>query len=166
VLAGCGNGAGSGAAKQVASLPGATGSAGRSAAAAGTQKFGLQGPTLPDNASLAQMKRIVNPWFACLEAHGDHAIGSKGPGILSPSGPIPAAAAKACQRLRPHPPWQEIPADNPQYNKDFATWVNCMNARGMSVRAVPGGWNFNSANEPADADKIQVQCEMQAFGEH
>jgi hypothetical protein len=157
----------------VASIPasarGASPGGQRTAASAGPA--GLTGPTLPDNASMAETKRIVNPYFQCLEAHGDHAIGSKPDGLMGPLNnsdtPAIRAAQAACASLRPHPPWQELPAYNPHYNQDMAKWINCMNVHGIHVHAVPGGWTYDSSGPlPADANGVQVQCEMTAFGEH
>jgi hypothetical protein len=171
-LAGCGGGS----ARQVASIPSSGGAASSAPAGssggsggqpAGTQKFNLQGVTLPDNASPAERKRIFNAWAGCLEAHGDHAIATKSDGTMVPaSTPVPPAPAKACQSLHPHSPWQEIPADNPNYNQDMANWINCLNTRGVHVRATSQGWTFTSTNVPPNEHQIEVQCEMQAFGEH
>lgn len=170
-LAGCAGGSG---ARQVASIPSSGGVAGSASAESsegqpgGAQKFNQPGVTLPDNASPAETKRIVNAWMGCLEANGDHSVATKSNGEMTPDAPVPAGAAKACQSLQPHPPWQEIPADNPNYNQDMARWVNCLNSRGIHVRGNSQGWTYtsNSNNLPPNAQQIQVQCEMKAFGEN
>jgi len=167
LLAACGGGSGSAAAAQgVASI----------AASGGTRPAAEQtapvqtGVLLPDNASEAETKRIVNAYYSCLQGHGVTGIGSKPNGLMAPGNipntPLVATAEKDCASKKPHPPWQEIPADNPNFQNDMRAWVNCMNSRGVPVTAVSGGWNFASSHEPADADQIQLECEMKAFGDN
>jgi hypothetical protein len=174
LLAACASGSGSGATGQVASIPssgGTAGSVGQGSAAAVPSHPNLEGPALPDEATDAQIKAIEGPWFRCLGAHGTPlATNPKQPGVMAPTGAIPAAARKACLSLQPHAPWQEIPADNPNYKLDMAKWINCMNARGVGVKATSGGptaggWTFTNPNEPADENQVETQCEMQAFGD-
>jgi len=169
LLAACGGGgSGSAAAAQgVASI----------AASGGTRPAVQQtapvqtGVLLPDNASPAEAKRIVNAYYSCLEDHGvTTGIGSKPNGLMGPEGsfpntPLVATAEKDCASKKPHPPWQEIPADNPNYQNDMRAWINCMNSRGVPVRAVSGGWTFVSSHVPADESQIELECEMKAFGE-
>jgi hypothetical protein len=162
LIAGCG---GHSPAAQVASAPASARGAQSSApAVTGGQPAGLQGPTVPDNATGAQLKRLVNPYYECLQQHGDQTISSKPGGLMAPGGPVPAAAAAACAALRPHPPWQQLPQYNPHYQQDMAAWVNCMNAHGVPSRLVPGGFTFTGA-QPADLVQVQTQCEMSAFGD-
>jgi hypothetical protein len=168
-LAGCSTGSGSAAAKHGTSTPrpASSGSpAGQRLTGTSSHRANLEGPTLPDNASAAEVRRIYKPWSACLEAHGVHKFVSKD-GLKEPASPVTPAILKSCQRLRPHPPWQEIPAYNPNYNKDMAAWIDCMNARGMGVVGNSHGWTFTGSGHPdGNIYQIQVQCEMQAFGEH
>jgi hypothetical protein len=175
LLAGCAGGSSSSAAGQVASIPrsGSTAASAGPGTAAAANHSDIPGPTLPDDATPAQMKAIMVPWFRCLGSHGVHmtsAQNQKMPGVPYPDGTITAAVHKACASLQPHPPWQEMPQYNPDYNLDLAKWVNCMNARGMAVEATAtgptaGGWTFTRSNQPANADQIEGQCEKQAFGE-
>ena len=174
LLAGCASGSGSSAAGQVASMPSqssSAGSSGQSSATAATSQPTPGGPALSAYATAAQRKAILGPWYRCLGAHGTPlAMTAKLPGLMAPTGTIPAAASKACLSLQPHTPSQEIPADNPNYNVDMAKWINCMNARGVGVKATPGGvtaggWTFTHAYGPADQNQIVSQCEAKAFGE-
>jgi hypothetical protein len=177
-LTACGSSGGQGAGtSSVASLPAShSASPGRGtgspAAAAGQSgPAGLQGVTMPANASPAETARIMNAWASCLQAHGDPDFATKkGPGGIEAPTTSPSkfpAAAKACRSLQPHPPWQEMPQYNPSYQRDFAQWVTCLNARGVPVKAVPGGWNYDgtSSLSPARQEKVTVQCEMRAFHE-
>jgi hypothetical protein len=180
-LTACGSGGGGQAAgtSSVASLPAShsaspgRGTASPAAAAAAGQSgpAGLQGVTMPANASPAETARIMNAWASCLQAHGDPDFATKkGPGGIEAPTTSPSkfpAAAKACRSLQPHPPWQEMPQYNPSYQRDFAQWVTCLNARGVPVKAVPGGWNYDgtSSLSPARQEKVTVQCEMRAFHE-
>jgi hypothetical protein len=172
LLAACGGGSGSTTAAQGAAAQGVA----SIAASGGTRPTAQQttpvqtGAVLPDNASPAETKRIVNAYYSCLQDHGVTGISTKPNGLMGPENipntPLVATAQKDCASKKPHPPWQEIPADNPNFQNDMRAWVNCMNSRGLSVKAVSGGWNFASSHEPADANQIQVECEMQAFGEN
>jgi hypothetical protein len=160
----------------VASLPA---SPGQSPSAADTTKSGQSGPagldgvTMPDNASPSVLNRIEDAWASCMEAHGDHHFATKkdgaAGGYLTPTSGYSQfpAAVKACRSLQPHPPWQEMPQYNPDYQRDFARWVNCMNAEGVPVKAVPGGWDFNgtSSLSYAQQNRVTVTCEMRAFNE-
>jgi hypothetical protein len=167
LLAGCGAASGSAAQNQgVASLS----SPGAKSAAAPQASPTVEGVLLPDNASPAETKLIVNAYYSCLEDHGVTGIGTKSDGLMAPEGnfpdtPLVASAEKACASMKPHPPWQEIPADNPNYQADMAKWENCMDAKGIPVKPVPGGWTFVSSTVPADESQVQTDCEMQAFGE-
>ncbi len=170
LVTGCGGGSSAG--TPVASLP-ATGGArvGGQHASAGSSPTGLEGPTLPVNASVAEIKRIVNPYFQCLQAHGDPNIGSKPNGIMGPNSstvtPAISAAQAACRSLLPHGPWQEMPQYNPHYNQDMAAWVNCLNAHGIHVHQTSDGWTYDSSGPlPPGSGQTTVRCEMKAFGEH
>lgn len=131
---------------------------------------GVTGVTLPDNATTAERNRIDDAWASCMESHGDHDFAAKsgGPGgYLTPTVSITQfpAAVQACQSLQPHPPWQEMPRYNPNYQRDFARWVSCMNAKGLPVKAVPGGWTYDgtSSLSPSQQQKVTVECEIRAF---
>jgi hypothetical protein len=168
LLAACGGGgSGSAAAAQgVASI----------AASGGTRPAAQQtapvqtGVLLPVNASEAEAKRIMNAYYSCLQGHGVTGIGTKPNGLMGPENiphtPLVATAEKDCASKKPHGPWQENPADNPNYQNDMRAWINCMNSRGVPVRAVAGGWNFVSTHVPADESQIELECEMKAFGEN
>jgi len=176
LLAACASGSGSGATGQVASIPssggtaGAGGQSGQGSAAAVPSHPNLEGPALPEEATDAQIKAIEGPWFRCLGAHGTPlATNPKQPGVMAPTGAIPAAARKACLSLQPHTPWQEIPADNPNYKLDMASWINCMNAKGVGVKATSGGptaggWTFTQSYGPPDQNQVVRECEAKAFG--
>lgn len=172
-----GNGGGNGVAGagtgNVASLPGSGGqsSPGTQGTSAGQGgPAGLTGVTVPDNAPPAVFNRVYNAWALCMQAHGDHDVyrkqDSAGSFLMANAAGHPAAA-KACQSLQPHPPWQEIPQYNPNYQRDFARWINCLNARGVPVKAVSGGWTYNgtSSLSAAQQTKVRVECEMRAFNE-
>jgi len=178
-LAACGGqgGAAGSGTSGVASLPS---SAGQSSSAAQPVAGSQGGPaadigvTVPDNATPAQRDRIYNGYAACLETHGMptrdfyRKQDAAGGFLVTPdTGQFPAAA-KACQSLQPHVPWQEDPRYNPNWARDNARWVNCMNAKGVPVKATPDGWTFNgtSSLSPAQQGTVQVACEMQAFNEN
>jgi hypothetical protein len=179
-LTACGGQARSGGAGTgVASLPASPGQPSPGAettpASAGGQggPAGLTGVTLPDNATTAERNRIEDAWASCMESNGDHdfAVKSGGPGgYLTPTVSITSfpAAVQACRSLQPHPPWQEMPQYNPNYQRDFARWVSCMNAKGVPVTAVPGGFDYDgtSSLSPSQQQKVTVECEMQAFDEN
>jgi len=172
LLAGCAGGSSSGAAGQVASISpsGTAASAGQPSAAASAGQPTPGGPVLSENATIAEEKAALGPWYRCLGAHGTRLIeNSKYSGLPSPAGAISAAAMKACLSLQPHAPWQEIPADNPNYQLDMAKWINCMNAKGVGVKATSGGvtaggWTFTHSYGPPNQDQIVSQCETKAFG--
>jgi hypothetical protein len=167
VLTGCGSsGSGGASAQGVASLP-ATGSPRPSPSGSSV----LPGVTIPDNATQAQLTHIMNAYASCQETHGDTAINTKSDGMMVPeqnSAQRYPGAVKACQSIQPHPPWQEMPQYNPNYQQDEAAWVNCMNARGVPVQAVPGGWNYNGPSRLSGLQRHQVyvECEMKSFNEH
>lgn len=152
-LTACGSGGQAGNAGQAgvggvgagASLPA---SPGKNPSTAGTTQTGQSGP--------ADLAGVTMP---------DGAAG----GYLTPTGSYDQfpGAVKACRSLQPHPPWQEMPQYNPNYQRDFARWVNCMNAEGVPAKAVPGGWDFNgtSSLSYAQQNKVTVTCEMRAFNE-
>jgi hypothetical protein len=159
----------------VASLPASPGQPSASSAGSADNggPAGLSGVTVPDNAPPAEMDRIFNAWASCMQAHGDHEFYSKrnGDGAIqfpvgNPDSKYPSAVS-ACAALHPHQPWQEMPQYNPNYNQDFAKWINCLNAKGVPVKATPGGWTYNGTSRLSDAakQKVEVVCEMQAFNE-
>jgi hypothetical protein len=163
----------------VASLPASSGQpssgAETASASAGGQggPTGLTGVTMPDNATTAERNRIEDTWASCMESHGDHDFATKsgGPGgYLTPTVSITnfPAAVQACRSLQPHPPWQEMPQYNPNYRRDFAQWVSCMNAMEVPVTAVPGGFDYDgtSSLSPSQQQKVTVECEMRAFDEN
>jgi hypothetical protein len=169
-------GAGGAGTGSVASLPASPGqpSSGASTTAGQGGPAGLTGVTMPDNATPAERNRIEDAWASCMEAHGEHHFVAKpgGPGgFLTWTVPLTQllpAAVQACRSLQPHPPWQEMPQYNPNYQRDFAQWVTCLNAKGVPVKAVPGGWTYNgtSSLSAAQQDKVTLECEMQAFNEN
>jgi hypothetical protein len=170
---GAAGGAGTG---NVASLPASPGQGASSAGTAGQSgqsgPAGLEGVTLPDNATMAETTRIMNAWASCMGSHGDsHFAAKQGhpDGVRVPTVSIDKfpAAVKACRSLQPHAPWQELPQYNPNYQRDFARDVTCMNARGVPVKAVHGGWTFNGTSSLSEAqqEQVTVECEMQAFNE-
>ena len=166
-LAGCASSPGPGT-RQVASLPSATaataGSAGSQPTGAGSGPASLQGPTVPDGASREQVMRLYKPWYQCLQEHG--VVNLPNSVLAKRDNPQTLKVAEgACQSLQPHPPWQEMPAYNPHYNRDLAAWVNCINAHGGHVHAIPGGWTFDSSSAPPPPGFAQVElgCEEQAF---
>jgi hypothetical protein len=177
-LTACGSGSQAGGAGtgNVASLPASPGqgssSAGTTDQAGQSGPAGLQGVTLPDNATLAETTRIMNAWASCMGSHGDSHFSAKQGDAGGPRFPTVTidkfpAAVKACRSLPPHAPWQELPQYNPNYQRDFARDINCMNARGVPVKAVPGGWDFNGTSSLSEAqqEKVTVECEMRAFNE-
>jgi hypothetical protein len=168
-LAACG---GSGGAMQsVASLPGASTAA---PVAQPTTTSALDGVTIPANSSPAQMARIMNAWASCMERHGYHNFAVKDQDGIQMKvqqgndlNRFPDAV-NACKSLQPHPPWQEMPDRNPQYAADMASWISCMNHRGLAVHGDAGGWTFDHAdlNMPGDQlARIELQCRLQAFHE-
>jgi hypothetical protein len=182
MLAGCGSAS---TPQGVASIPA---SGGQQATAQqlppGASATGVPGITMADNASEAELKRATTDYSNCLVAHHDPDTITKfgvkevetDPDGNYPEVPSDAAArpaAQACLSLWPHPPAQEIPAYNPNYKLDLAKWVNCMTAGGLKVVLTPNsppGWAYTDAGasqgiSPA-GEKITVQCEMKAFGEH
>ena len=166
-LAGCASTPGP-ATRQVASLPSATSattqSSGSQPTGAGSGPAGLQGPTIPNDASKAQYMRLTQPWDQCLQQHGvAHLPGTVGSN-LEPH--TLKTAETACQSLQPHPPWQQMPAYNPRYRQDLAAWVNCLNGHGIHVHVIPGGWTFDSsAPLPPDERQVELSCEAKAFHE-
>jgi len=183
-LAGCGGHAAQSAAG-VASLPAAQGqspassassasSTGSASSAGNGGPAGLTGVTMPDNATPAEQNRIENAWASCMQAHGDHDFAGKennGAGTIEePTAPASRypVAVKACASLQPHEPWQQMPQYNPNYNQDFAKWVNCLNAKGVPVKATTGGWTFNGTSRLSFTQQKNViaECEMQAFNEN
>jgi hypothetical protein len=178
-LTACGSGGQDGGAgtRSVASLPTPAGQRPSSTGSASSGPAGLEGVTIPDNASPAVRNRIQDAWASCMEAHGDHHFVDKpgGPGgFLTTTDTMNQmvsefpAAVQACRSLQPHSPWQELPQYNPNYQRDFAQWVNCLNAKGLPVKAVPGGWTYNgtSSLSQAQQEKVTVDCEIQAFHEN
>lgn len=176
-----GTGAGSVASLPASSATGSQQSSGADSTAGGQSgqsgPTGLTGVTMPDNATPAERNRIQDAWATCMEAHGDHHFVDKpsGPGgflttdatMTQIASEFPAAI-KACASLQPHPPWQQMPQYNPDYQRDYARWINCMNRSGVPVTAVPGGFDYDgtSSLSQAQQQKVTVQCEMQAFDEN
>jgi hypothetical protein len=163
----------------VASLPASAGqspSGTQTPASSQGGPAGLTGVTIPVNAPPAEVNHIQDAWATCMENHGDHDFVVKagtGGYLTSNDGQSGAAikfpaAFKACKSLQPHPPWQEIPQYNPNYNRDEARWVSCMNQRGVPVTAVRGGFDFDGTSKysQSEQDEITVECEMQAFNEN
>jgi len=169
-------GTGTGSVASLPPSPGQPSSGASTPTSAGGQggPAGLTGVTMPDNATPAERNRIEDAWASCMEAHGEHHFAAKpgGPGgFLTWTVPLTQllpAALQACRSLQPHPPWQEMPQYNPNYQRDFAQWVTCLNAKGVPVKAVPGGWTYNgtSSLSAAQQDKVTLGCEMQAFNEN
>lgn len=167
-LAGCAGSHGT-ATRQVASVPSTAGAAtsgpaGSRSTGAASDPSGPQGPTIPDGASRQEARRLYQPWYQCLTKHGvAHLPNST---LASRDDPRTLKAAEAaCQSLQPHPPRQQIPADNPHYKQDLAAWVNCMNAHGGHVHVVPGGWTYDNSSASDLSRKVEFSCEKKAFHE-
>lgn len=68
-------------------------------------------------------------------------------------------------------PPETDPKLNPNYSADFSAWVNCINSKGLKVKAygTPGsgdsGWSFDGQPTMPQAQQTQVisACKMEAF---
>jgi hypothetical protein len=131
------------------------------------------GVTVPPGASTTVSMRIYNNYARCLLAHhapAGMAIVGKGVSADPPDTPAAHAAAQACVALKPHPPWQEMPAYNANYRLEQAKWVNCMIAGGLKIVDVtPTSWaiadgDVPQAQSPAGS-ALMLRCEKRAFGD-
>ncbi|MEY9949511.1 hypothetical protein [Kitasatospora sp. GAS1066B] len=90
---------------------------------------------------------------------------------VAPGVSIPEAARTACLPKMPLLPPQTDPKQNPNYAADFSAWVNCINGKGLKVKAygTPGsgdsGWSFDGQPTMPQAQQDQVisTCKMEAF---
>ncbi|MCL7430319.1 hypothetical protein [Streptomyces sp. YS415] len=118
------------------------------------------------DTSEEEHQRISNAWAACLKKEGVPTY-EKG-GWVFPQWEDPAMpkATKACAELKPINPPEKDPDKNPNYLDDFRESIRCMNERGLKVKGMPDGSGWNYVGEPPpDHEKIQADCELEAFGD-
>lgn len=161
-----------------------------SGAAAGDPAPGASAPAgAPSSASSADRPQerlddtqehdgqLWDSYYACLGANGVPLTGGIAPAgqpmhkMPPPGAAIPKAAEAACLSKMPLPPPQTDPKLNPNYNADFSAWVNCINGKGLKVKAygTPGsgdsGWSYDgqpTMPQPQQQQVIQT-CKMEAF---
>ncbi|MBD0693410.1 hypothetical protein [Streptomyces sp. CBMA123] len=88
-----------------------------------------------------------------------------------PGTSIPQSALTACQSRMPLMPPEMDPKLNPNYSTDFSAWVNCINGKGLKVKAygTPGsgnsGWSYDGQPTMPQAQQTQViaACKTEAF---
>ncbi|MGC0312117.1 hypothetical protein [Kitasatospora acidiphila] len=127
--------------------------------------------------SAARDGQLWDAYYACLGANGVPLTGGIAPAgqpmhkMPPPGAAIPKAAEAACQSKMPLPPPQTDPKLNPNYGADFSAWVNCINSKGLKVKAygTPGsgdsGWSYDGQPTMPEPQREQViqTCKMEAF---
>jgi hypothetical protein len=199
-LTACGGGSGSKSSAQgaaVASLPSAaaasspvagaspaTGAAGGDPAPGASAASGAPSPASTADRpqerlddSPARDGQLWDAYYACLGANGVPLTGGIAPAgqpmhkMPPPGAAIPKSAEAACLSKMPLPPPQTDPKLNPNYGADFSAWVNCINGKGLKVKAygTPGsgnsGWSYDgqpTMPEPQQEQVIQT-CKVEAF---
>ncbi|MFJ8473543.1 hypothetical protein [Kitasatospora sp. NPDC094011] len=119
-------------------------------------------------------------WTGYYNCLGDNGVPLTG-GIAPPGQPmqkqpppgasIPQSALTACQSRMPLMPPEMDPKLNPNYSTDFSAWVNCINGKGLKVKAygTPGsgnsGWSYDGQPTMPQAQQTQViaACKTEAF---
>jgi hypothetical protein len=127
--------------------------------------------------SSAHDNQLWDGYYACLGANGvPLTLGIAPAGqpmhkMPPPGAAIPKAAEAACLPKMPLPPPETNPKLNPNYAADFSAWVNCINGKGLKVKATgtPGsgdnGWTYDgqpTMPQPQQEQVIQA-CKMEAF---
>ncbi|MER6229151.1 MULTISPECIES: hypothetical protein [Streptomyces] len=135
-------------------------------------------PQLRMDTSAVEEVRMSQGYFRCLKDHGVM-VGKMGPKLEGgdpellawPNGNMAVdhpEAEKKCLGKKPLQPPETDPKQNPNYMGDYADWIRCMNEKGLKVDPLPngGGWNYKAGTTPpSDADQIQQECMIEAFGE-
>lgn len=73
--------------------------------------------------------------------------------------------------MMPLVPPETDPKLNPNYSTDFSAWVNCINSKGLKVKAYgtsgsgDSGWTYDGQPTMPQAQQDQVisACKMEAF---
>jgi hypothetical protein len=181
LLAGCGSSGGNSApgAEPVASL--ASVAAPATTSAPGTPTEDPAGrPQMRLDDSPQRRDRLIAAWDACLIEHGaktranTRAAGVAGAPARTVVEPVPVSASKPCQDKLPLLPPELEPGLNPHYRDDWKAEVACLREHGVKVHLTsdtsdgPDGlsWTYDddAGKLPADADRIQHDCELAAFG--
>lgn len=188
-LTACGGGSGAQSTARssgVASLPSAAApspSAGAQAPGAGAASGAPSPASTADRPqerlddSTAHDVQLWTNYYACLGENGVPLTGGIGmPGQPmqkqpAPGAAIPQAALTACLPRMPLMPPQTDPKLNPHYNADFSAWVNCINSKGLKVKAYgtagsgDSGWTFDGQPTMPQAQQDQVisTCKVEAF---
>ncbi|MFJ4783786.1 hypothetical protein [Streptomyces sp. NPDC088794] len=182
VLAGCGSGGGSdddGSGKDVASVATSRpteqtgGKAAKEASDSGRPQWRL-------DSTSEEIDALWSRYYGCLKEHGvrfvpaneaQHA-GPAGEGevIADPDSREPKAAYDTCESKMPQMPDALDPDKNPQYKKQLADEVTCMNDKGVPTEIAANGvdWTYSgdagSALSEEQQRKIENDCQLEAFG--
>ena len=163
---GCGGSKTSG--PQVASIPGTS-----QATAEPSPSDSAVDRQLPLGATQEQIDRAYAAYYACWTAHGVPSTKDGGPLLtwkLNQKKYQPAV--DACADREPLNPPELDPQQNPEYYDQLRTEQQCVQAKGLPLRAEPGQqglWvrpatdaNYRKVRTDA-AVQIQRDCEIQAF---
>ncbi|MGW3151821.1 hypothetical protein ACWDG1_45940 [Streptomyces sp. NPDC001177] len=163
-LSGCGDSGGSGKKDDVASLQQDSKKPAASASSADQGRPQLRLDSTDDEA-----RALWNTYFSCVKDHGGK-VWQKGGGLMGSIAGQPPEAIKACKKKQPLQPPEKDRDKNPHYADDFREEVECLNDRGIPVKALPdaSGWNYDKSM-PQDekgtprTQRIERECEIQAF---
>ncbi|MDH6577473.1 hypothetical protein [Kitasatospora sp. MAP5-34] len=188
-LTACGAGSGAQSSGQVSAVAALPSTAAPSSPAAGASPATGAASGAPDPGSTADRPQerlddtnardaqLWGSYFACLGANGVPLTG----GISYPGQPsykqpaadavIPQAAKTACLPKMPVVPPQTDPKQNPNFSADFSAWVNCINNKGLKVKAYGtagsgnSGWSYDGTPTMPKAQQDQVisACKVEAF---
>lgn len=178
LVSGCSDGSGA-QESEVASVdsvdsgkPGGSGSPATAEAEAGR-------PQLRLDTTIEEEVRMYQGYLRCLKDQGvdiPRSGGKGGEGIDPNSLWFPGvnvaeehpAAERKCLSKKPLPPPESDPKKNPNYMADYREWIECNNRRGFEVDPLPdgSGWNYREGgNIPDNADRIDSECQIEAFSE-
>ncbi|MBB5076940.1 hypothetical protein [Nonomuraea endophytica] len=119
-----------------------------------------KGVRLPLDYTESRLLRLREEYNRCLKAQGVKF--TKAPAVLGPgSVGVPAkgqeAKVKRCADKRVLMPKAMDPRYNRNYDADFREWVRLLNAAGLKVKAVKGGWDYTETPKLGKAERLEIE---------
>ncbi|MFI6387724.1 hypothetical protein ACIBHY_27995 [Nonomuraea sp. NPDC050547] len=119
-----------------------------------------KGVRLPLDYTESRLLRLREVYNRCLKAQGVKFTSA--PAVVGPGGiGVPAkgqeAKVKRCADKRVLMPKAMDPRYNRNYDADFREWVRLLNAAGVKVKAVKGGWEYTETPKMGKAERLEIE---------
>ncbi|MFI9388308.1 hypothetical protein [Kutzneria sp. NPDC052558] len=130
-------------------------------------------PYIRLDATQDEIAQMFKGWYACLKDNGHKMIVGRGSPDFQSNTPADQAAVQACKNKHPYGPDEMDPKKNPHYYDDYHAYMKCLPEHGLMVHAIDPfgtGWTYDDGVSQklseAQMDKVQLDCQVQSFGNH